>query len=129
MQGQGDRVTTKARAADLRYVPAQNVRFAAGELAGFRVCTEDAHPVGTVEGVLISPSARRLLYLVVESPGLFLHRRYLLPLEAGAVLQEPKVLRIPGRKDELELETFTPRSVPAFSDDDLLSAVFSQDAA
>jgi hypothetical protein len=38
-------------------------------------------------------------------------------------------LKINARKDELNLETFTPSSVPEFSDDDLITTIFSQDAA
>jgi len=116
--------------ADLRYLEAGSVRCPGGELAGFRVCTEDAQPLGTVTGVLISPSARRLEYLVLESPGVFRPRQYLLPLEAGAVVEDgTKVLHIPARRDELALETFRARSVPRFSDEDLLQTVFGRDAA
>ena len=52
-----------------------------------------------------------------------------LPVEEGAILEEPATLKINARKDELDLETFTPSSVPEFSDDDLITAIFSQDAA
>jgi hypothetical protein len=116
--------------ADLRYLEAQSVRCPAGNLSEFRVCTEDAHPLGNVEGVLISPSERRLAYFVIDSPGVFVHRRYLLSADAGAVVQdEPKTLRIPVRKDDLHLQTFNPRSVSEFSDDDAVKTMFASTAA
>ena len=102
----------------------------AGDLAEFRVCTEDAQPLGRVEGVLISPSTRRLEYFVIGSPGFLKRRRYMLPVEAGAVVEdEPKTLRLNARKDELELEPFHPHSVQEFSDTDLLKTIFKTEAA
>ena len=115
--------------ADLRYLDANNVRIPAGYLSDFRVCTEDAEQLGNIDGVLISPINRRCEYFVIGSKGLFTQRRYLLPIETGATLEEPATLKINARKDELDLETFTPSSVPAFSDDDLIATMFSQDAA
>ena len=50
-------------------------------------------------------------------------------LIAGIMLAPNLVLKINARKDELDLETFTPSSVPEFSDDDLITTIFSQDAA
>jgi hypothetical protein len=95
------------------------------------VCTEDAEPLGTVGGVLIDPEARRLAYLVLESPGFFVHRRYLLPFEAGAAVDnaDSKTLRIWLRKDQLDLRVFKLGSVPHFSDGDLAKPVYSQSAA
>ena len=117
-------------AADLRYLEADNVNCPSGNLAEFRVVTADAEPLGNVSGVLISPTTRRCEYFVIESPGVFSQRRFLLPVDAGAVLEDDgKSLRIPARKDELDLQTFSLHSVPGFSDDDMLTAMFARDAA
>jgi hypothetical protein len=119
-------VKTPESTGDLRYLDAGSVHCAAGSLSGFRVCTEDAHSLGSVNGVLISPASRQLRYFVIERPGLFVHRRYLLPAAAGAVFQQDqKTLQIGARRDELELESFNLRSVPEFSDTDLLATLFS----
>jgi hypothetical protein len=116
--------------ADLRYLGANSVQCSAGSLSDFRVTTEDSQPLGNVEGVLISPSTRRCEYFVVESRGLLNHRRFLVPVEAGASVQDGfNTLQIAARKGELDFETFTPSSVPPFSDDDLVTTMFSQDAA
>ena len=116
--------------ADLRFLKAASVNCPSGTLADFRVVTADAEALGSVSGVLISPTTRRCEYLVILSPGLLSQRRFLLPVEAGAVLaDDPKSLRLTARKDELDLQAFTPHSVPQFSDEDLLTAMFTRDAA
>ena len=116
------------RTENLRYLGAQSVRFSQGNLSGFRVCTEDAQPLGNVTGVLISPALRQLRYFVIQTPGVFSFREYLLPADvAGARLEEDqKTLRIDARKDELQLESFNARSVQEFSDSDLLEAIFTR---
>ena len=117
---------TVGRTDDLRYLEADHVKCRAGSLAGFRVCTEDAQPIGHVRGVLINPAERRVAFLVLDAPGLFKSKRYLLPFDAGAVVApDPKTLQVAGRRDELDLETFSPKSVEEFSDDDLLTTMFS----
>jgi PRC-barrel domain protein len=115
--------------ADLRYLEANSVRCSLGNLADFRVCTSDSKSLGNIEGVLISPSTRRCEYFVLESRSLFEQQRFLLPVGTGAIVEEPKTLKIAARKDELDLETFTPSSVPQFSDEDLIATIFAQDAA
>lgn len=115
--------------AGLRYLAATSVRCPAGTLARFRVCTSDAAPLGSISGVLIRPSERRIEYFVVESPGLFLHRQYLVPADAGAFVQEPNVLQLSAKKDELDLQTFKLHSVQGFSESELGATTFSEDAA
>jgi hypothetical protein len=115
--------------ADLRYLEANSVRCSLGNLADYRVCTADSESLGNIEGVLISPSMRRCEYFVIESRSLFEQHWFLLPVETGAIVEEPKTLKIAARKDELDLETFTPSSVPQFSDEDLITTIFAQDAA
>ena len=118
------------RNADLRYLKADSVNCPSGNLAEFRVVTADAEALGNVSGVLISPVTRRCEYFVIASPGLLSQRRFLLPIDAGAVLEDdPKSLRLTARKDELHLQTFSQHSVPQFSDDDLLTAMFTRNAA
>ncbi len=116
--------------ADLRYLKADSVNCPSGTLADFRVVTADAEALGNVSGVLISPATRRCEFFVIASPGLLSQRRFLLPIDAGAVLEnDPKSLRLSARKDELDLQSFTLHSVPQFSDEDLLTAMFNRDAA
>ena len=116
--------------ADLRYLDANAVRCSDSSLSDFRVCTQDAQPLGNVDGVLISPSTRRCEYFVIEGRGILTHRRFLVPVETGAIVQDEfNTLKIAARKDELDLETFTQSSVRNFTDEDLITTIFSQDAA
>jgi hypothetical protein len=115
--------------ADLRYLDASSVRCPAGYLSDFQVCTQDSESLGNIGGVLISPVTRRCEYFVLESRGFLTHKRFLLPVDAGATVEQPATLKISARKDELDLETFTPSSVQQFSDEDLITTIFSQDAA
>ena len=116
--------------ADLRYLKADSVNCPSGTLADCRVVTADAEALGNVSGVLISPATRRCEFFVIASPGLLSQRRFLLPIDAGAVLEnDPKSLRLSARKDELDLQSFSLHSVPQFSDEDLLTAMFTRDAA
>jgi hypothetical protein len=123
--GQEFDVTTSDTTHGLRYLDAESVRCFTTNLSGFKVCTGDAQALGSVNGVLISPSSRQLRYFVIETAGLFA-RRYLLPADAGAVFDEVrKTLQIGAKKDELDLQSFKLRSVPQFSDSDLLDTMFS----
>ena len=110
----------------LRYLDAESVRCFTSNLSGFRVCTEDAQPLGSINGVLISPSSRQLRYFVIQTPGLFAHRRFLLPAETGAIVdEESKTLQIGVRREQLDLQSFKLKSVPEFSDNDLLETMFA----
>lgn len=117
---------TDTNTQDLRYLDAESVRFAAGNLSGFKVCTEDAESLGSVGGVLISPSSRQLCYLVVQKPGLLTHRCYLVSPAGATIQQDRKMLQVGGTREDLHLESFDPRSVQEFSDDDLLETLFSR---
>jgi hypothetical protein len=122
-------VKRSSQIANLRYLDATSVRCPAGYLSDFRVCTQDSEALGNIGGVLISPVTRRCEYFVIESRAFLNHKRFLVPVEAGAIVQEPATLKINARKDELDLETFTPSSVQKFSDEDLITTIFSQNAA
>ena len=93
-------------------------------------------PGGEHPQVLLGPGVSRIgsdphANIVIDRPGVFEHRRYLLSADEGAVLQsEGKTLQIPARMEELELTSFSRRTVADFSDDDLVTAMFaSPDAA
>ena len=106
-------MTTSDTTHGLRYLDAESVRCFTTNLSGFKVCTGDAQPLGSVNGVLISPSSRQLRYFVIETAGLFA-RRYLLPADAGAVFDEVrKTLQIGAKKDELDLQSFKLEIGPA----------------
>ena len=102
-----------------------------GQSGGVPVVTADAEALGNVGSVLISPSTRRCEYFVIASPGCF-HT-------AGSCFRSKPVqsrtrvrhtLKISARKDELNLEAFTPSfGAAVLRRRSLITTIFSRDAA
>jgi uncharacterized protein YrrD len=111
---------------ELRYLDATHVEHPSGTLQGVLMCTADDEQLGSVQGVLVDPASRRLRYFVVERASALRRRRYLLAADTLATLDE-KTLRVDAHASDLE--RFDPRTVPAFSDDDTIAAMFAPPAA
>jgi uncharacterized protein YrrD len=111
---------------ELRYLDANHVEHPTGTLQGVLMCTVDDEQLGSVDGVLVEPASRRLRYFVVERSSAFRRRRYLLAADLLATLDE-KTLRVHAHAEDLE--RFDPRSVRAFSKEDVITAMFAQPAA
>src|SRR5262245_4260288 len=110
----------------LCYLAAQDVEIPAGTLAGIDLCTLDDERLGTLDGVLIDPTERRVRYFVVTSQGWLGSKRYLLSADEPAHLeQDEKILRLERDADQVSRRMFDPDSVREFSDDDLLTALFA----
>lgn len=111
----------------LCYLNASKVDSPVGALAHLDVQTENGEDVGELDGVLIEPTARRIRYYVIALGRRFGRRRYLLPAEASAQLEDNnKALRFPI--DLLGLKScreFRKGDVREFSDTDVLSAMFA----
>ena len=111
-----------------RYLDAERIEGPFAAFRGLEVLDAGRHKVGSVTGVLVDPAERHVSYLVVQRKGLFRSRRYLLPLtdirvdagRAALVLED---------ETKLPLGKFEPQRYPAFSDDDLLTALFANRAA
>jgi PRC-barrel domain len=116
----------KAKALDrdaLRYIPAGQVRWGGTPLPRLNV-RNDGEPLGKLEGFIISPSARRVRYAVVQPYGFFEKPR-LVPL-AGARLDKANGGSLLVDDEEISrCETFDAERYPRMSDDDLLTAVFA----
>jgi hypothetical protein len=89
------------------------------------MCTADDEQLGSFDGVLIDPASRRVRYFVVERTSPLRRRRYLVPADTLATLDE-RTLRVQAHADDLE--RFDARTVPAFSDEDLVTAIFAPSA-
>src|SRR5262245_34235795 len=112
----------------LRYLPARQVGHGSETFAGVTLCTARGEPLGELAGMIVEPAARRARFLVVERHGTLRSRRYLLDAQTPAVLDSSgRTLRVEA--DEDDLERFDARTVPTFTDDDLIEALFSQPAA
>lgn len=117
-----------AETTNLRYLDATRVEHRSGTLAGMTVCTEKDAKLGAIDGVLVEPATRRLRYFVVKVPALLRQRRFLLPADMPAILDEDDS-RLVVHAHPGDLERFDPRSVRPFSDDDAITAIFSRSAA
>lgn len=114
----------------LCYLSAHEVRLPSGTLAGVSLCSLDDETLGTVDGVLIDPALRRVRYYVVESRGWLGSRRYLLSADEPAHLEpDDNILRVEADAESVSRRTFDPDSVREFSDEDLMTALFSTHAA
>ena len=122
----GNQVST-AETDSLRYLEANAVNCPTGKLEGLCVVSQDDEALGVVNGVLIDPVTRKLRYFVVEAARLFnLHRRrYLVSADTPAVMLPDDRLRVEEPFENIERQRFDSRAVPRFSDDDLMTAMFS----
>ena len=110
----------------LRYIDAAKVQGPAGALGDVNLCDMNDRPLGSLEGVLVDPVARRLCFYVVGSDTRRGVRHYLLPTEWPAqVAADGKALRIDADQsdlaacDEVEASDMRP-----YSDDDFLASLF-----
>jgi hypothetical protein len=125
----GKQVST-AETDSLRYLEANAVDCPTGKLEGLCVVSQDDEALGVVNGVLIDPVTRQLRYFVVQAARLFNRRRYLVPADAPAVMiADDKTLRVEQPFESIVRQRFDSRSVPRFSDDDLMAALFSGSAS
>ena len=111
---------------NLCYLPACDVELPEGRLDGIDLCSLDDRKLGTVEGVLIDPAERRLRYFVVQSGNWMSRKRYLLSADEATHLEsEEGVLRVDVEAHDPWRQAFDAASVRSFSDDDVLTAIFS----
>ena len=120
-------MTSAEKVEGLRYLDAAHVEHPAGMLAGIRVCSATGEVLGSVEGVLLEPARRRIHYFVLERAALLARRRYLLPVDDLVLNAEDRTIDVEANAPELE--RFDARSVAAFSDDDVIAAMFAPNAA
>jgi hypothetical protein len=109
-------------AAGLCYLSARYVARPGGTLAGLELCNAQHESVGTVEGVLIDPPARRVRYVVVERQGqdhVLLAIDEIVHLDFAA--STPRLEAATG----VRLLQFDPHTVRPFSPDDAVTSIFA----
>ena len=114
----------------LCYLPAAKVTSPAGSLAELELLTAEGERFGNVEGVVIDAAARKARYLDVKASGLFRRRRLL--LEVGQLAQldlAGKALRLRPGVETRQVTGIDPARLREFSDDDLLTVLFTPRAA
>jgi hypothetical protein len=115
------------RNSRLCYLEASRVKGPVGDLAGVKLQTSAEEEIGTLDGVLIDPRARRVRFLVAEKPGWFRSRKYLVPTDCPAQVTPGHTLRIDVGADDLP--TFDSVQVAEFTDEDLVDALFADTEA
>jgi hypothetical protein len=121
-------VTTTSDAADLSLRFVENSRLESPLVEPLDVRTQAGVKIGTFDGVIVDPAQRRVRYLVVDRGGFF-HKRCLIPMPSARVDAEHHALSIDvDDADSQEWQRFDPVTFPRFSDDDLITAMFSSRA-
>ena len=112
--------------SQLCYLEAGQVTGPCGGLQGVTLSTERAEALGPLDGVVIDPSERRIRYFVVQRQGWLRRGRFLLSADRPAQMtKDSRELRLPVERDELKsCEDFDAQSIPKFSDEHLLAALF-----
>ena len=113
--------------ANLRYIGAEQLCTTADPLNGAVLLSPTDTRLGKLAGALIDPLRRHVYYLIVESRSWLRTHQYLLPLDMARFDRERNALRVDveaAALREVHVDTFE-----RFSDDDLITALFSPVAA
>jgi len=110
----------------LRYLPATRVDTPMGSLGTMSLVSPSDKNVGTVDGVIIDPTARKVLYFVVKLRRWWSTHQYLLSFSPAKIDSERTCLHVdlePG--DVQQLPKFHAGMFPSFSDEDFISFLFA----
>jgi hypothetical protein len=111
----------------LRFVGADKVETPSGRLNEFRLVSASDAPLGTLDGVILSPGERQVRYYVVASRGRLRTRRYLVPAGPVQLEAEQLTLRVDVEPEELtSLPQADRDAFPTFSEFDAVDAVFAE---
>ena len=111
-----------------RYIDASHVEGTTQDLAGFNVLTATGRKLGELDGLIVDPPERRIRYLVVDRGKLFRQRRLLVPMSSVRLDVDHRALLV-DLESGTECPDFEERAFPAFSDEDVLSALFRRSSA
>src|SRR5436309_1604961 len=94
-----DRAETPKPSGRLRFVPAVAASHGHGAHERLPVCSDCDEVLGTFDGLIVDTASQEPRYAVVDSGGLLIHRRYLLPFEAVSFDAETRMLRAQVARD------------------------------
>jgi len=117
------------RESGLCFLKASRVDGPTGDLGGLQLHGQSDETLGMLNGILIDPAARRVRYFVLETPGWFRSRKYLISTECLAKV-ERNALRLEIHADDLSsLDEFDSRSVRDYCEEDAVEAMFTRQVA
>jgi len=112
-----------ARESHLRFIEAERLRTTAGRLNVAVVVSPTNATLGTLDGVLVDPGARRVEFYVIESAEG--SRHYLVPQMPARLDASKQALEVDLEAEDLDrLDEAEPERLARFSDDDLMTALF-----
>ena len=114
----------------LRFLNAEHVKTPAGHLSNTSIVDESDLTLGKLDGIIFDPIERQVRYFVIRSRRWLRVHRYLLAAEPLHVDWERKFLRQIGKSGNVDqLPEVTPDTFSPYSDEDLVDALLSRDAA
>jgi hypothetical protein len=109
-------------ASDLRYVDADRVDTPAGRLNDTVVVDPSHATLGKLAGIVVDPVGRRVHGYVIESRKWLSSRHYIVPPGPMRLDRDHHALEVDLY--ETQLDEVEPHTIPRFSDDDLIAALF-----
>jgi hypothetical protein len=111
------------RDSRLKFIEARWIETPVGRLDRAPVISPTNATLGTLDGVLVDPGARRIAFYVVESAER--SRHFLVPQMPARLDASHQALEVDLEADNLdELDVVEPAKFPRFSDGDLMNALF-----
>jgi hypothetical protein len=115
--------------SNLRYLAASRVDTPVGDLRDAIVLSPSEEQLGKLSGIVVDPLQRRLCYFVVESGNWLGRRQRLVPAGFARVERAGKTLHLDVEPDGInDCEECRSDRLPAFSDEDLITAMFATQA-
>ena len=104
----------------LQFVPAMAASKDYGAHERLPVRSSGGEELGTFDGLVIDAASQEPRYAIIDSGGLFIHRRYLLPFDAVTFDMEQRTLRVQVAKDiASRYPSFDPDEFKKMSDSEL----------
>lgn len=114
-----------AEDSDLRYIDVEHLDSPAGRLDGMMVVNASNAVLGQLDGIVVDPIQRQVRAYVLECAGPRSRRRYLVPAAVARLDRAHNTIAMDLDDDEVQhLSELAPQDIPAFSDDDLMAALF-----
>ncbi len=119
-------ICTVDASTPLRFVEADQLDSPVGALNDAVVISPTDRMLGKLDGAVINPAERQVCYYVVRSSGWLRTQRYLLPATPVELESDRRALRVDVEPEDLTtLQEADPDTVPAFSDNDVVDAMFA----
>ena len=119
-RSEADLAETPKPSGRLQFVPAVAASHGHGAHERLPVCSDSDEELGTFDGLIVDTASQEPRYAVVDSGGLLIHRRYLLPFAVVSFDAETRMLRARVARDiASRYPSFDPHEFGKMSDSEL----------